>query len=51
MSSERKLSPQSGAALYDMTIKVEIPRTCSVAELEEGLAGVGDELNVDVTIN
>ena len=51
LSSELKLSPQSGASLYDMTIKVEIPETLSLSELEDGLGRVGDQLNLDVTLS
>ena len=51
LSSELKLSPQSGAALYDMTIKVEIPDSVTLSDLEDGLGRVGDQLNVDVTLS
>jgi len=51
LSSEVKLSPQSGALLYDMTIKVEIPVDCSLHELEDGLGRIGDQLKVDVTLS
>ena len=51
LSSELRLSPQSGAALYDMTITVEIPDEFPLQQLEEGLGQVGDQLNVDVTVS
>ena len=50
LSSEVKLSPQSGTTLYVMSIIVEIPRKISFTSVEEGLGAIGDELHVDVTI-
>ncbi len=51
LSSEMKLSPQSGALLYEMTIKAEIPVDCPLHELEDGLGRIGDQLKVDVTLS
>lgn len=50
LSSEVKLSPQSGTTLYAMNIVVEIPQKLSLATVEEGLGAIGDELHVDVNI-
>ena len=50
LSSEVTLSPQSGALLYEMTIKVEIPPDYSLQDLEDGLARIGDQLKVDVSL-
>lgn len=50
LNSEIKLSPQSGALLYDMTIKVEVPGDCSLQDLEDGLHRIGDQLKVDVAL-
>ena len=50
LSSDLKLSPESGASIYKMTIVVEIPNGYSLQTLEEGLAVIGDRLNVDVTL-
>ena len=50
LSSEVSLSPQSGAALYEMTIRVEIPAGYSLQSLEDGLSRIGDQLKVDVTL-
>jgi glycine cleavage system transcriptional repressor len=50
LNSKVRLSPQSGAALYAMTIQIEKPKTLSLAKLEEALAEIGDDLHVDVTI-
>jgi len=50
LSSEIKLSPQSGALLYDMTIKVEVPAEFSAVDLEDGLNRIGDQLKVDVAL-
>ena len=50
LSSEVKLSPQSGALLYEMMIKVEVPANYALHELEDGLGRIGDQLKVDVTL-
>jgi glycine cleavage system transcriptional repressor len=50
LNSEKRSSPQSGAAIYAMTILVEVPITLSLQDLENGLNRIGEELNVDVTI-
>ena len=41
--------PQSGTALYSMEINVQIPKTVSLDEFDEGLSKIGDELNVEIT--
>jgi glycine cleavage system transcriptional repressor len=51
LNSEKRSSPQSGAAIYAMTILVEVPITFSLQDLENGLNRIGEELHVDVTIN
>ncbi|MDJ0780716.1 MAG: ACT domain-containing protein [Desulfosarcinaceae bacterium] len=51
LNSEVRKSPQSGADLYTMTIQVEIPKTLAVSEMAEGLSQIGDDLNVDVTVD
>ncbi len=50
LNSEVKLSPESGAAIYSMTLSVEIPSELSLNTVEEGLGRIGDQLNVDATI-
>ena len=50
LSSEIKLSPQSGTTLYAMSIVVEIPAKLALVSVEEGLGAIGDELHVDVNI-
>lgn len=50
LSSEVKLSPQSGTALYSMKIVVEISSKLALATVEEGLTAIGDRLKVDVNI-
>jgi len=49
LHTERRLSPESGAAIYAMTITVELPSQVSLQPVEDGLAQIGDQLNVDVT--
>ncbi|MBW1867668.1 MAG: hypothetical protein JRI38_08035 [Deltaproteobacteria bacterium] len=50
LKSEMKLSPESGTAIYSMTLLVEIPPEISLQSMEERLNRIGDQLNVDVTI-
>ena len=50
LTSRRRLSPESGTAIYFMNIKVQVPEEISSASLEEGLSQVGGELNLDVTV-
>ena len=50
LSSEVKLSPQSGTTLYVMSIVVEIPTKLSLTPVVEGLEAIGDELHIDVNI-
>jgi glycine cleavage system transcriptional repressor len=51
LESEVRQSPESGAALYSMTIRVEVPNAFPLEKLEEGLNEIGDELHVDVTVS
>ena len=50
LASQRRLSPESGTALYFMNIKVQVPEEINTASLEEGLSKVGEELNLDITV-
>ncbi len=50
LKTEMKLSPESGAAIYVMTIQVELPSHLSLQTIEDGLGRIGDKLNVDVSI-
>ena len=50
LNTETRLSPQSGVALYSMKILVELPRQISIESIEDGLGQIGDQLNVDVSI-
>ena len=50
LNTEMRLSPESGAAIYIMTIVVEIPKKLSLQTLEDGLGRIGDQLNVDVSL-
>jgi glycine cleavage system transcriptional repressor len=51
LDSQVQLSPESGAALYCMRIQVEIPKELPLVKVEEALAEIGDELNVEVTLS
>ncbi len=50
LNSEVKFSPESGIAIYSMALSVEIPTEISLYTVEDGLSRIGDQLNVDVTI-
>ena len=51
LSSRRLISPETGTAIYSMEIKVQIPEEISPQKLEDGLARVGEELNLEIIIN
>ncbi len=51
LNSEVTLSPESGTAIYSMTLVVEIPAQLSLATVEDGLGQIGEQLNVDVTLS
>jgi glycine cleavage system transcriptional repressor len=50
LNTETKLSPESGAAMYVMEIIVEMPPQLSLQAIEDGLSSIGDQLNVDVSL-
>ena len=50
LNSQMKSSPESGAILYSMVLLVDIPAKVSLDTLEKGLNQVGDQMNVDITI-
>jgi glycine cleavage system transcriptional repressor len=49
LNSRMDCSPESGAAIYAMEIQIEISEGASLDNLEQGLAQIADELNVDIT--
>ena len=50
LTSRRRLSPESGTALYFMNIKVQVPEEISLTFLDEGLSQVGEDLHLDITV-
>lgn len=50
LTTRRTISPESGTAIYFMEIKVQVPESISLEQLEKGLSGVGEELNLDITV-
>ena len=50
LNSEVKFSPESGVAIYSMALSVEIPQKVSLQNVEQGLNQIGDQLNVDITV-
>jgi glycine cleavage system transcriptional repressor len=49
LNSKIDYSPESGAAYYIMEIQIEISEVASLDDLEQGLAQIANELNVDIT--
>ncbi len=49
LKSKRQFMPQSGTALYSMSIQVQIPKSVSLDQFDKGLSKIGDELNVEIT--
>lgn len=47
--SHIKASPDSGTAFYVMDIHIQIPEATDMGKISDGLARVGEELNVDIT--
>lgn len=50
LDSEVKPTPQSGSDFYMMKIVVDIPIDLPLQKVEDGLGQIGDELNVDITL-
>ncbi len=50
LNSDVKFSPESGAAIYSMALSVEIPQNVSLQTVEQELNQIGDQLNVDITV-
>lgn len=51
LKSTVKPSPESGTAIYLMTIHIQIPHAVAVEQVENGLSAVADELHVDITLS
>ena len=50
LTSTVQPAPGSGSPFYVMDIHVQVPAKLAGAELEVGLAGVADELHVDISV-
>ena len=50
LNSEVKFSPESGTAIYSLSLSVEIPQNVSLQTVEQRLNQIGDQLNVDITV-
>jgi len=50
LNSEVKFSPESGAAIYSVSLSIEIPKNISLETVEQGLDQIEDQLNVDITV-
>ena len=51
LKSEKKISPNSGTAIYSMVVSAEMPETVSLDELEEKLEVLAGELHVDISVS
>jgi len=51
LKSTVRESPESGSAIYQMDIHIQIPDGVPLDRLEEGLSAVADELLVDITVS
>ena len=51
LTSRRRISPETGTAIYSMKIKAQVPEEISLPQLEKGLSKVGAELNVEILID
>lgn len=51
LTSQRKLSPESGTALYIMNMEVTLPKTVFKESVERELEQIGHQLNVDISLN
>ncbi len=51
LASTAEASPQSGATIYSMNIRVQVPEAIPFAQVEEELNQLADELHVDVSLS
>ena len=51
LNSKVKFSPESGAAIYCLSLSIEIPAALSMQTVEHGLNQIEDQLNVDITVD
>jgi glycine cleavage system transcriptional repressor len=50
LTSRRFTSPETGTPIYSMEIQVQVPEKISLEQLQKGLSQLGEELNLDITI-
>jgi glycine cleavage system transcriptional repressor len=50
LKSAVKASPESGAAIYQMDIAVQVPAGMTLGKVDEGLVGVAEALHVEITL-
>ncbi len=50
LNSDMKFSPESGAAIYSLSLSVEIPQKLSLQTVEQRLKEIEDQLNVNITM-
>lgn len=51
LHSKKKLAPNSGTAMYSMEITAKFPETVALADIEEKLENLANELNVDISVS
>ena len=51
LTSKKVASPGAGTIHYFMDIRVQLPESIAVEDLEKGLSRVGEKLNLDITVS
>ena len=51
LRSKKKFSPNSGTAMYSMSINAKVPQQSKIETIEDSLDELANELNVDIHIN
>lgn len=49
-SSRMSRSPETGAAMYGIDIRIEIPKGVTRESVDDGLMKIGNELHVDISV-
>jgi glycine cleavage system transcriptional repressor len=50
MKTQRILSPETGTALFEMEMDINVPKTISEKGLRDGLHRLGNELAIDLVL-
>jgi len=50
LSSQKRVSPQSGTGIYSIALEVEAPESMTTQKLSHGLHKVGEELHMEIQL-